>query len=395
LLWWGASNLFFTFTVSPPAVAQTPEPILLNEGAVVEGVDFDGDKETKTDVTSRFTSRPITIPPAGSTTLAAQVYAGAKNREAFQSIANADYLGREYMQQIREGYGSCTFSFLTDGMIWLLNKLERIFNNFGVAIIVLVLIVRTILHPITKRTQVNMMRMQQNMASVQPKMDELRKRFANEPLKLNQEMMKLYREEGISPVGQMGGCLPMLLQMPILFALYSSLRNNVAMRGRGFILWINDLTAPDVLVDFGRTIHIPLLGDMTGLHLLPILVGVMMFAQQKLMPKPKRPVKQSSSAQAEQMEQMQKIMPYMSLIMIPVFYKLASGLNIYMMATSIIGMLEQWQIRKHISKEELKAPVHKPKPDKPRRGMAFFEKIMKQAEEAQKLKSNRDPRNKK
>ena len=388
LLWWADVNLYFTCTLCPVGPDGSD---MTGRVALIEGVDLDESSATENDVTTRAVTTPLRIEPGAVETLLTQAYMGPKDREAFENSGNEDYLRRGYMRQIKEGYGSCTFNFLTDLMIRLLNWLESVFHNFGVAIIFLVVIVRVILHPITKKTQVNMVKMQKNMGRLQPRMDELKKKCGNDNRKYQEEVMKLYREEGMNPVGQVMGCLPMLLQMPIWVALYSSLSNNVAMRGRGFILWINDLTAPDNLIPFQHPVHLPLLGEINGFHLLPILVGVTMFAQQKLMPKPARAPTASSSSQAQQAEQMQKMMPYMSLVMIFLFYRFPSGLNLYIMTSSLFGALEQWYIRNHIKSKDLEKPATSaPKPaDKPRKAPSFIEKLVKQAEDAQKMQGQR------
>lgn len=386
LLWYGAGNLYFTATACPVAADGRDAPGGL---AQVEGVDLDGNTATEGDVTLRVTYSPIRLEPRQAHTLHAALYIGPKDRKAFENNGNADYVAREYMLQIKDGYGSCTFNFLTDLMIRLLNWLESVFHNFGVAVIFLVVIVRVLLHPITRKTQINMVKMQKSMGALQPKLEAVKKKYAGDNARMQQELMKVYREEGTSPFGQMMSCLPMFLQMPIWIALYSSLRNNVAMRGRGFIWWIEDLTAPDCAIHFSKPLDLPLLGQLECFHLLPILVGVMMFAQQKLMPKPAAPSTATKSPQAQQAEQMQKMMPYMSLIMIVLFYKFPSGLNLYIMASSLIGTLEQIYIRRHIKQRDLEAPAPA-KPKKPLPGMGFFEKLQKQAEEAQKIRSQRD-----
>ena len=187
----------------------------------------------------------------------------------------------------------------------------------------------------------------------------------------------------------------LLLSLFLGVALYSSLRNNVAMRCEGFVWWISDLTMPDVFYQFDKPIVVPLLGwQIEAFHLLPILVGVMMFAQQKLMPKPK-PAVAHDSPQAEQAEQMQKIMPYMSLMMIVLFYNFPSGLNLYIMTSSLIGTLEQVYIRKHIKElEDSPPPPKTTKQKKPRKGPSMLEWLQKKAEEAQKVQSQRDQRTK-
>ena len=215
LMWWATANLYFTFTRSPVDEQGAPETESI---AIVEAVDLDEDETGEVDVTTRTTTVPMSIPPGGQRLLHTAVYAGPKDRKAFQDPANADYIRRDFMGQIKEGYGSCTFNFLTDWMIRLLNWLESVLHNFGVAIFFLVIIVRVLLHPVTKKTQVNMVKMQQSMGSLQPKMEEIKKKYANDNRRIQEETMKLYREEGINPMGQMLGCLPMLLQMPIWVA---------------------------------------------------------------------------------------------------------------------------------------------------------------------------------
>ncbi|HNO79985.1 MAG TPA: YidC/Oxa1 family insertase periplasmic-domain containing protein [Phycisphaerae bacterium] len=390
LEWYAGGNLFFTCTTCPVDAEGNPVSGVV---AQVQALDLDGDATTLNDVTTEVTSVQQTIAPGETKSLMESIYIGPKDREAFSHASNSDYVNRDYMQQIKEGYGSCTFSALTDLMIVILNWLYKVTGNFGVAIIILVIVVRTLLHPITKKTQVNMVRMQKSMGSLQPKMEDIKRKHAGDNAKIQQEIMKLYREEGVNPMGQMLGCLPMFLQMPIWVALYSSLRNNVAMRGEPFYLWITDLTSPDCFYHFSKTVNVPLMGEMTCFHLLPILVGVMMFAQQKLMPRPKPDPNVKKTPQSEQAEQMQKIMPYMSFIMIFLFYKFPSGLNLYIMTSSLVGAAEQVYIRKHIKQKDLEGPKGgaglAKEPKKPKSGPSFLEKLQQKAEEAQKQAKQR------
>jgi YidC/Oxa1 family membrane protein insertase len=388
VIWYGSSNVYFTATTCPLA----PDPAAPG-GAIkaVQSFDLDANKETEEDVGLRAATADIHLAAGAVHVLRSTLYLGPKDRNAFEDARNADYIALDLMQQITQGYGSCTFNALTNLMITLLNWLEGVFGNFGVAIICLVIIVRVLLHPITKKTQVNMVRVQQRMAKLHPKIEELKRRHTGDAMRLNQETMKLYREEGVNPMSQGLSCLPMFLQMPIWVALYSSLSNNVAMRGEGFIFWINDLTRPDELWKFDHAITIPLLGwKIAAFHLLPLLVGIVMFAQQKLMPKPSHAAA-ADSPQAQQAEQMQKIMPYMSLMMIVIFYNFPSGLNLYIMTSSLIGAVEQLYIRRHISQKDLEAPAVPAGPAKPpRRPPALLEWLQKKAEEAQKMPSQRE-----
>ena len=328
-------------------------------------------------LTFETTSTRLSVPPQGEREIVSDCYLGPKRRKAFQEVEA--YAKRGYDEQ--------------------LNLLEKVVVNYGVAIVILVLIVRTILHPITKKGQVNMMRMQQAMGSLQPKMEELKKRYANDKTKLNSETMKLYQEAGVNPATQMiSSCLPMFLQMPIWIALYTSLNYNIDMRHEPFMLWIQDLTAPDGMITFSKCYTVPLVGAMIGpvcsFNLLPILVSLFMFLQQKLMPKPKPT---QSGPQSEQAAQMQKIMPYMTIFFGLLFYNMPSGLNLYIWTSSFFGMIEQWRIRKHL--DDLKnTPPEKPKdtgggiPAKPKtpRKPSFFARLQKAADNAQKVQSGKD-----
>ncbi len=362
------------------------------------------DKKNKT-VTFRTTTKAIRVGVGETKDFDIDCYLGPKSRKAFRDVK--DYVARGYDEQVLASYGagSCcsfmAFKPLTVFMINMLNWLKVVVFNYGLAIIVLVLIVRTILHPITKKGQVNMMRMQQQMSVLQPKMEEVKKRYANDATKRNQELMKVQQEAGVNPVASISSCLPMFLQMPIWIALYTSLNYNIDMRHQPFFFWIHDLTAPDALVHFSRTFTLPLLGPVTSFNLLPILVSIAMFLQQKLMPKPTAaPSPTQSKEKADQAAQMQKMMPYMTLIFGFFFYNMPSGLNLYIGASSFFGMIEQWRIRKHIEmlkqlpppppKTRTEGPTKPKKPKKP----SFFQKLQQAAADAEKIKSTRDKQKK-
>jgi YidC/Oxa1 family membrane protein insertase len=234
--------------------------------------------------------------------------------------------------------------------------------------------------------------------------EELKKKFGNDKSRLQQETMKLYREHGINPATQMLTCLPMFLQLPIWIALFLSLSNNIQLRHQPFVLfpWVNDLTAPDALFTFPSPIVIPLLGwEIPTFNLLPILVALFIYLQQKLQPKPK-PNPNASEQQRAQQEMMQKMMPLMSIMMLVFFYKMPSGLNLYIMFSSLFGAIEQHRIRKHVKEKETPGsatgPAPKPKPPTPKgparmtvfeKLHARFERLRKAAEEAQKAQPRR------
>jgi YidC/Oxa1 family membrane protein insertase len=231
--------------------------------------------------------------------------------------------------------------------------------------------------------------MQRKMSELAPKIDEIKKKYANDKARMNQEMMKL----NLNPAGQLMSCLPMLIQMPIWVALYLSLSNNILMRHEGVALtWIKDLTAPDALIPFSSAVHVPLFGwRIASFNLLPILVSVFMYLQQKTAPKP--PVSPNmSDEQRQQQEMMQKMMPLMSIMMLLIFYNMPSGLNLYIMFSSLFGWLEQVKIRRDIKRHEADGtlfaapkPPDKPDDDKRKPGKpSWFDRIQKLAEESQK-----------
>lgn len=200
-------------------------------------------------------------------------------------------------------------------------------HNFGWAIVLLCLITKIVFYPLTHRSFESMQKMQLEMKSIQPEMDALRERFKDNPQKLNKEIMELYRKRGINPLAScQSGCLPMLLQMPVFFALYSVLYNSIELRGAPFFAWITDLSAKDPY------------------YILPVLMGVSMFVQQKL-----TGIGATSGAQQEQAKMMSILMP---VLLTWIFANLPSGVVLYWFTFNIVTALQQLLIRK---KQEEKA----------------------------------------
>ena len=388
LLWAATANTYFTCTIAPRGQEGGSGADHL---ARVEAIDLDGLPMTDDDVTIRFVTRARTLAAGEEVAYSADVYIGEKDGDAFRALE--PYAARNYYYQVAQSYGWCTFTFLVEMMIWLLNGIYALTHDYAIGIIVLVLIVRTVLHPITKKGQVNMVRMQTKMGEFAPKLEELKKKYGGDKVRMQQEQMKLYREEGINPAGQILNCLPMFLQMPIWVALFFSLSNNIGMRHQPFhFTWITDLTAMDCLYEFSTPIIIPLLGwKITCFNLLPILVAVFMYTQQKLQPKPK-PNPNATEQQKQQMEMMQKMAPMMSIMMLVIFYNMPAGLNLYIMCSSLFGTIEQHRIRKHIKEQEEAGTLLKPVKKRPseeldstgRKKLSFFEKLQKMADQAQK-----------
>jgi YidC/Oxa1 family membrane protein insertase len=183
------------------------------------------------------------------------------------------------------------------------------------------------------------------MSKLAPKAEEIKKKYADNKTEMNKQMMELYK--GSLPVM---GCLPMLLQMPIWIALYSAIYAGIEFRGAQFLpFWITDLSAPDAMFGLpAATEKIPFIGALIGttFNLLPILLGAAMFAQQKFTPS-------SAPPTTPQAAQQQKMMLWMMPIMLFMFlYRAPSGLNLYIMSSTVAGLIEQYVIKKHIQEKK-------------------------------------------
>ena len=214
-------------------------------------------------------------------------------------------------------------------------------GNYGVVIIILVFLIRIAIHPLSKKSQVSMSK----LSKLAPKAEQIKKKYAGNKAEMNKQIMALYKEQGASPIT---GMLPMFVQMPIWIALYSAIYTSIALRGAPFLpFWITDLSVPDALVRF-TTVTVPLVGwKIDSLNLLPLLMGLAFYLQQKLMPR------QATAAASPQAAQQQKMMMIMFPLMFPLMlYKAPSGLNLYIMASTFAGVIEQYVIKKHIREQE-------------------------------------------
>ncbi len=342
------------------------------------------------------------IKPGDSTSFRVEAFCGPKSNRLLDTLPEATARGYEVAQHVDQS-GTCTFRPLPSIMLWLLTTAHRFVGNYGIAIIILVIIVRTVLHPITKRGQINMMKMQKAMGALKPKLEALQQQYKNDKQKLQEETMKLYREEGVNPAGGILGCLPLFLQMPVWVALWVTLNTNVDMRHEPFFWWIRDLSSPDALIPFKSAFSIPLLGALmgpiTGLNILPIFMTITMYAQQKFMQKLTRPatppppkVDEHGNPVPDPMAQQQKMMNIMTIFFGLIFYNFPSGLNLYILSSNLFGMLEQYHIKKHIREKEERGEldVKKPKPAAPGNGKpSFLERLAKKAEEAKQIQSTR------
>ena len=207
---------------------------------------------------------------------------------------------------------------ISKGVLVVLKWLNQYISNYGVVLIIFSFLVKALVYPLTKKSYQSTTAMQ----SVQPELNSLRDKYKNNPQKLNQATMSLYKEKGINPLG---GCLPMLLQMPLLFALFIVFRTTIELRAEPFIWWISDLSSPDVLF------YLPFKVPIYGSHVagLPIVMVISMYVQQKMM---------TGGAQQPQ----QKLMQYfMTGFFFLIFNSFPSGLNLYYTLFNILTIAQQ------------------------------------------------------
>ncbi|QDV06903.1 Membrane protein insertase YidC [Planctomycetes bacterium Poly30] len=306
----------------------------------------------------------LTFPPvdAPAMTYGYTVYAGPKDPEQFTEGDKA------FNKIIDEDLGF--FDGIAKLILGFMRFLHGIFGNWGWAIIFLTLTVRLMLFPLNRRMQTSMARHASKMKRVQPKIDAIKKKYADKPQQLRQEQAKIFQEEGVMP--PLGGCLPMFLQIPIFFGLFSALRVSFDLRHQPFMGWIKDLSKPDRLAHIDLNTHLPFIGTIEWFNLLPILMVILWVAQQRVMPKP--------TAQDEQAKQMQKIMMWMPIMFGFFLYNYAAGLSLYMITTSAFGILESTVIRKIWPIDDTEQPKKKGK------FMQRLEELQRQAEAQQRQK---------
>jgi YidC/Oxa1 family membrane protein insertase len=259
-----------------------------------------------------------TVPPGASVTRTVSYYAGPKQYDILKTLGNSQDSVMEF------GW----FAWLCKPLLWTLNALYRAIPSYGIAIILLTVIVRMIFWPVTHKTNESMRKMQK----VQPLVAKLREKFKDNPQRMNQEVMLLYREHKINP---MAGCLPMLIQIPVFIALFNVLRSAIELRYAKF-LWIRDLSEPERLFEFGFAL--PLLG-WDAFNPLPLAMTATMVWQQKITPSTGDP-------------QQQRMMTIMSALMLVFFYTMPSALVLYWTTSQCISI---WQLilqRRRIAAEE-------------------------------------------
>ena len=209
-------------------------------------------------------------------------------------------------------------------LLYLLRFFNQYLHNYGVSIIILTILIKILFWPLTHKSYKSMKEMQK----LQPRMAKIREKYKDNKEQLNKEMMALYKTYKVNP---MGGCLPMIIQIPVFFALFRLLGNSIELRHAPFMLWITDLSAPDRLFSFNFAI--PLMTPPYGIPVLTLLMGASMFVQQKMTPTPGDPTQA-------------KIMMFLPIIFTFMFINFPSGLVLYWLVNNILSIGQQYRINK-------------------------------------------------
>jgi YidC/Oxa1 family membrane protein insertase len=265
----------------------------------------------------------MAIAPGTSAEVTSRVFAGAKETQTLDRY-QTDFDITKFDLLIDWGW----FYFITKPMFRLLDLIYKFTGNFGIAILIVTVLIKGAFFPLANRSYLSMAKMK----AAQPQMTAIRERFADDKVKQQQELMELYKREKINPVA---GCLPMLIQIPVFFSLYKVLFITIEMRHAPFFGWIKDLSAPDPtnlfnlfgLLPFDPTV-LPLIGHFLALGIWPLIMGVSMFVQMKMNPEPPDPIQ----------KQMFTWMPVIFTFMLGTF---PSGLVIYWTWNNILSVAQQ------------------------------------------------------
>jgi YidC/Oxa1 family membrane protein insertase len=379
MFWAAMTNRYFAVVLHAPVQPLDPiKPILASEVIENQFTRLSRSAPTATGATPLgliLESAPRRLAPAGSEGAAAtytlELFAGPrepallKKDPAYARLS----LGQIIIYNLGGMCAICTFAPLAEGMLAFLRLIEYLVRDWGVAIIILVALVRLLLHPLSKFSQVNMMKMSKQMAELQPAIEKLKAKYGSDQQKLNAEMMALYKEKGVNPAAMGMGCLPMFLQMPIWFALYAMLYFAIELRHQpafygvfqavsaGKWPFLADLSSQDNFIPLPFTIDLWLFA-FDSINLLPVLMAVVFWLQQKYMTP-------QTAVMNEQQAQQQAMMKWMVLLMPVMLYKTPCGLNLYILASTAVGIVESKRVRAHLKELEASGKLFEKKPVKP------------------------------
>ncbi|GJQ58761.1 MAG: membrane protein insertase YidC [Candidatus Scalindua sp. AMX11] len=311
--WAGSVNKYFASILK----SSTNGVITTSESSLFENNDPLYDK----DFTVSLQTNKVVIPPQGEERHGWLFFLGPKKEE---------FLNQSEGLSVLLDYGWTTA--ICKVLVKILNTFYSVIPNYGIAILLLTILVKLVLFPLTRKSQMSMFKMQR----LQPLIGQLKEKYKGDKQRMGQEQMKLFKEQGVNP---MSGCLPIVFQMPVFFALFRTLQLSFEMRQTPFVAWIDDLSMPDTLIQL--SFSMPFLGD--GVNVLPLVMGIASFVQMKLTPK-------TGGGDDPQAKMQQKMMQIMPLIFPLILYKFPSGLTLYWTTSTLISICEQMFIRRSVKK---------------------------------------------
>lgn len=321
IVWAGSTNKYFA-TILKPASGDMVSSI--NAQAFDAMGSLTNEKADLGDFAVFLQTNRFRIPPHQSVKHSYLYFMGPKKEDVLTQYDTLEAL---------LSYGWLTS--ISKALLAFLNAVHRVIPNYGISIIILTIIIKAILFPLTRKSQISMFRMQQ----LQPMISQLKEKYKHDKQRMGKEQMLLFKKYGANP---MSGCLPMLLQLPVFFALFRTLQLSFEMRQAPFLLWINDLSRPDTLLHFA--FNIPFIGN--SLNILPLIMTAASFAQMKLTPK--------APATDPQAQAQQKMMSFMPIIFAFILYHMPSGLTVYWTTSTIFSIIESLLIRRSIKKIKIK-----------------------------------------
>jgi YidC/Oxa1 family membrane protein insertase len=265
-------------------------------------------------VAAQYVEPEQTIEPGGRSKHEFLLFFGPRSMSAVK------HAGHELERIIDFGY----FDILAKPCLWLMNYLYNFIPNYGVAIIILTILSKILLWPLGTKSYKSM----SQMKKLQPLIQEIRDKYKNDRKKMNEEVMRLHRTYSINPLG---GCLPMLVQIPVFFALYRMLDQAIELRHAPFLGWINDLSAPDRLGNFDFAI--PFMDAPYGIPVLTLIMGATMLWQQKMTPATGDPTQA-------------KMMMFMPVVFTFIFINFSAGLVLYWLVNNVLSIGQQYYTQK-------------------------------------------------
>jgi YidC/Oxa1 family membrane protein insertase len=285
------------------------------------------DQEVNIKFQTSYLGPQISIPSKSKSSYSSQFYTGAKE------LPILDKHEKNGIPMFDKAIDFGWFYVITKPLAYLLNFFSSYLGNVGLAIIALTICIRIILFPLANKSFKSMSKMK----VLQPKMMEIRERYGNDKVQMQKEVMALYKKEKANPLA---GCLPILLQIPVFFALYKVLTVTLEMRQAPFYGWIKDLSVPDPYSIFNLFGLIPIdLPSFLIIGIWPLLMGATMFLQQKLNPAPPDPVQA-------------KVMAMLPFIFIFLFAQFAAGLVLYWTCNNVLSIAQQWIIMRKLDNEK-------------------------------------------